>query len=456
MDVNKTEAPGLERWREKLSGTDIPAFARTVREISSVASDRASSARDLSDVVSQDAAIAARLIQISNSSLFNVTNKPIDTISSAIVRVGFDTVRELALSVSVLDSMMTGSAHSHVGALMGHAFHAAAQAKSIATLKGEKPEEVFVGALLRDVGALAFWSHGEDLCAQLHMALAKGQNPDVAQQSLLGFTLSELSTALASDWELGELVQRAHDDRYAGESRFACVQLGHDLAEAIEKFGWDNEATQTLLDAIAKELQIDKKALLEICESNYEAASALSEKLGISPAFVPDPPTPHVPSWAELKEHQQGTLQAIADGIENEQTRDELMTLLVAGLIEGFSAHEAYFALTNADRSKLIVKYATGDDASPILGAHCIVNENRLFSRALNERKAFISPTPAESPWHAGGPALVSGVHISGKPVGVLYVEVESEISAEEISANYEAAFRQFVQQVALILTQAS
>ena len=74
----------VEEWVLKLGAPGIPAFARTVREISSVASDRASSARDLSDVVRQDAAMAARLIQISNSSLFNVGNQPIDTISSAL------------------------------------------------------------------------------------------------------------------------------------------------------------------------------------------------------------------------------------------------------------------------------------------------------------------------------------------------------------------------------------
>ena len=450
MSANpKNEVMDLDRWREKLSGSGIPAFAKTVREISSVASDRASSARDLSEVVSQDAAMAARLIHISNSSLFNVMNKPIDTISSAIVRIGFDAVKELALSVSVIDSIMKGHSHAHLGALMGHAFHAAAQAKSIAALKGEKAEEVFVGALLRDVGAMAFWSRGEDACDQLSSSLARGQEPQVAEKNVLGFTLGELSSVLAKEWDLGELCVQANDTRYASSSRFACVHLGHALADAIEQCGWDNEQTRSLIRDIAKEHDIDSSALLEICEANHEAASALSEKLGIEPVFVPELVV-KAPDWSELQDRQMDLLQTLAEGIENEATRDELMTQLVSGLVECFAADSTYFALSSADRQRLIVKYAAGTNPEQLLGASLHVSENQLFARALTERKAFIAQTPQTIPWHCGSEALMAGIHIGGKAVGVLYLETGSELGPRE-----EASFRQFVQQVALILTQA-
>ena len=452
MAVNPSkEAIGLDHWREKLSGSGIPAFAKTVREISSVASDRASSARDLSDVVSQDAAIRARLIHISNSSLFNVMNKPIDTISSAIVRIGFDAVKELALSVSVIDSIMKGNAHAHLGALMGHAFHAAAQAKSIAALKGEKPEEIFVGALLRDVGAMAFWSRGEDVCEQLSAAIAKGKDSQSAELDVLGFSLSELSTVLAKEWDLGELCTQANDDRYATSSRFACVHLGHTLADTIEQCGWDNEETRLLIRDIAKQHDIDSSALVEICEANHEAASTLSEKLGIEPVFVPEPAVEKAPEWPELQERQMDLLQMLAEGIENESTRDELMAQLVSGLVDCFAADSTYFALSSADREKLIVKYAAGQSQDQLLGASMVVGESQLFSRALGERKAFIAQTHQTIPWHGGSQALVAGIHIGGRAVGVLYLETGTGLGSKE-----EASFRQFVQQVALILTQAS
>lgn len=446
----------LERWAEKLSGSGLPAFARTVREISSVASDRASSARDLSDVVSQDAAIAARLIHISNSSLFNVSTKPIDTISSAIVRIGFDAVKELALSVSIIDSIMRGKAHEHLGGLMGHAFHAAAQAKSIAVLKGEKAEEIFVGALLRDVGAMAFWSRGEEVCDELALLLATGIEPTQAEADVLGFSLGQLSAALAKDWDLGELCIHANDLRYADNPRFACMHLGHQIADAleregIEQEGWGHNETSALLKQIAKEHQIDAAALFEICEANYEVASALADKLGIKPVALPEPSVADMPDWSQLQERQAELLQELAEGIENQCTRDELMTQLISGLTECFTAEDAYFALSSADRTRLIVKYASGPRSEQILGAGLVLEDSQLFKRALSERKAFISQTHQTVPWHAGGQALLAGIHIAGKAVGALYLESRAILGAKE-----EASFRQFVQQVALILTQAA
>ena len=80
-----------------------------------------------------------------------------------------------------------------------------------------------------------------------------------------------------------------------------------------------------------------------------------------------------------------------------------------------------------------------------------VVSESQLFSRALGERKAFIAQTHQTIPWHGGSQALVAGIHIGGRAVGVLYLETGTELGSKE-----EASFRQFVQQVALILTQDS
>ena len=167
----------LDRWRTQLNASGLPVFSRTVREVSQVSTDPATSAHDLSDVIGRDVSMATRIVHIANSPLFNLQHRDIDTISAAVVLVGFDAVRELAITVTVLEEMLKGHQHARVQQHMTRAFHAAAQARSFAQHQGGKPEEVFVAALLHQVGDMAFWSRAEDEAAELDAALQNGVAP---------------------------------------------------------------------------------------------------------------------------------------------------------------------------------------------------------------------------------------------------------------------------------------
>ena len=54
----------LVEWVEMLSEKGMPVFAKTVQELSGVATDRESSAAELSRVILQDAAMTARLLRV--------------------------------------------------------------------------------------------------------------------------------------------------------------------------------------------------------------------------------------------------------------------------------------------------------------------------------------------------------------------------------------------------------
>ncbi len=360
----------LETWRARLNASGIPAFAQTVREVASVATDRGSSAADLSDVVCRDAAMAARLIHIANSSMFNVQRQAIDTISTAIVRIGFDAVRDLALSISVIDEMLSGKAHVRLGATMAHAFHAAAQAKALAELQEEKGDEVFVAALLRDVGTMAFWSRCEEEGETLAQRLKVAAHERDAEIEVLGFSLDALSNELARDWDLGELSVRCHDESARDRPAVSCIHSGHAIATAIELGGWDSPDAQGLIHDLSVSHRVDRGELETILRENFEAARALTEKFGIAPEALTQSKesieqmevmksngteVAAVP-WESLQLRQLGTLDAIAQGLENEETRDELMSTLVSGLLDGLSAERCYFMLLNAERTRLIVK----------------------------------------------------------------------------------------------------
>lgn len=93
--------------------------------------------------------MTARLIRIANSALFNPQGRSIDTLGSAVFMLGFDALRELSVSLALVDQVLKGRPHARVTQSLARAFHAAAQARSFARLQKDKnPEAVFVAALL--------------------------------------------------------------------------------------------------------------------------------------------------------------------------------------------------------------------------------------------------------------------------------------------------------------------
>ncbi len=465
----------LANGRERLNGTGLPVFARTVREISVVATDRVSSAKDLSDVVSHDAGMTSRLIQITNSSLFNLQSR-VDTISSAVVVMGFDAVRELAVSVSVIDEVLKGENHERVSRCMAHGFHAAAHAKTLSQhLLDSKSEEVFVASLLRYVGEMAFWSRAGEEAQQLDAALVQAELEQAdlkrVEQQVLGFELAELSSVLADEWSLGELAKQVHQGSHKDEAGVACVLAGHEMAHVLEQYGWESDECAQLLARLARQFDIDEKQLSEEFQNNIKSVSAVAAHFGVTDldtAMTKKPPAaaasaaPVATASAEVVAEgpvvsaetparavlQLDYLHELAEGLERGDTRDDLMTVLVEGVVRSTDAGRCYFLLLSPDRRQLVVKYAYGEDTERLIGMKRSL-DNGLFCDHIHSSKVACVNAPVMQPWHGGCQCLLSGIHVAGKAVGLLYLEPVQDQSALP-------TFRQFSQQVSLILTGAA
>lgn len=463
----------LEQWVERLSSSGLPVFAKTVREVAHVTGDRGSSARDLSTVVSHDAAMTARLIQIANSSLFNPQGRKVDTISAAVVLMGFDAVRDLAISLSVIDEMIRGGAHTRVQQVMARAFHAAVQANSLARKSDTRSsEEVFVAALLKDVGEMAFWSKGGDATRALNRALETDEEPETAQRRELGFTLDALSRRLTEKWNLGDLARHSHDPRRQQDAPVACIARGHALAEAYQDHGWCSPQSQALIAQIAKDLGMDEAQLRAAIEQNIEEAAAIAQNFGIaieatlvcepedSPAAEVEAASGHAAGDAQAREQQlQNQLQKqlqkqmdylsrLAAGIEDGLERDQLMRMLVNAVQDCLTAEACCFMLLSPDREQLVVKYAAGT-AQPGLATR--VAESERLGAALASKKPISATIQPDGNEAIDAHELLCGVHIGGREVGVLQVQ-----RAQTFDDAALAVFRQFAQQVVLVLTQAS
>ncbi|MEZ4352478.1 MAG: HDOD domain-containing protein [Myxococcota bacterium] len=165
--------------RMRLGGIEsLPSPPATLEHIQFLVADPDCRIQDLAETIEQDPAVAAKILQLANSSFFNLAQE-VTSLEAAIPRLGLDTIAALVVSESVFQSVARKGNHpvSEVEALQRHSLLCARLSGRIAREVALGDEQLlpsaFTSGLLHDVGRLLVigteWE-GED-CAALGAGL---------------------------------------------------------------------------------------------------------------------------------------------------------------------------------------------------------------------------------------------------------------------------------------------
>ena len=290
MTQDKHDPRGLNAWLDRIRDQELPIFGRTAGQIRDLTDSEKAAVSELADAILRDPGMTAKLLRIANSVIFNTSGIQITTVSRAIVMLGFDMVRQIALSVAFVDVFLRGRVRDRVLREMARAFHAAVQARWLAARRHDaQPEEVFIAALLYRFGELAFWCFAGEDGNRLDAALRDNpQYPRDVEQSLLGFRLHQLTAALTRDWRVSPLLQSVLRGGYPKRSREQAVVLAFRLADGSEG-GWSSESARARLKDVADYLQLPYEEVAEAAMKNAAEAAAVAECYGAGDAvrFIP-------------------------------------------------------------------------------------------------------------------------------------------------------------------------
>jgi len=126
---------GLEAWVEKLAKQDLPVLANVLKELNQLTAGDDTSANQLADAIMKDAALTSQVLRIANSVHYNpVSDSQFNTISRAVVQVGFKGIRAICISVMVIDSLLGKDPNPEVMLGMARSFHAGVQARRMAAI----------------------------------------------------------------------------------------------------------------------------------------------------------------------------------------------------------------------------------------------------------------------------------------------------------------------------------
>lgn len=280
---------GLDNWLLRLSERDMPILSNTVAYFGNAVFDHHSSAGDLASVVLRDAAMTSSVLKVANSAYYNRSGREINTISRAVILLGFDTVRSIGLSLAVIDTFLCGKPKAQVIEIMRQGLTAAVHAKMIAQHSADSaPEEIFIAALLYRVGEMAFWSFARPAEIEaLNKAMAAGDSSKQAEIAVLGCTLHELSAGLARHWCLGEVLETSlQSSTERPNARAAGVLLGHELEAAGRQRDLGSPAMRRIIERIAAHTRTSAEQVRAFIARSQQELGKVIETFGVQRVFT--------------------------------------------------------------------------------------------------------------------------------------------------------------------------
>jgi HD-like signal output (HDOD) protein len=226
------ELLGQESLRKVVGGIGrLPAMPKTYGLLQASLAQPTVTAAEIGDIVNADAAIASKVLQITNSAFFRL-RKPMVKIKDAVTYLGFATVRNLVLSAEIFSQWQAPKGLSDVDPerLQIHAQCAAAACKALAGGRAT-PDDAWLAGLLHDIG---YWiliqECPEELAGALKLSRDEGLSLVDCERQITGATHAEIGAYLLGLWGLPYAIVEAVALHHAPT---AVTPHGYDLVGAL-------------------------------------------------------------------------------------------------------------------------------------------------------------------------------------------------------------------------------
>lgn len=191
-----------------MTASDLPTIPVVATKVMQLIESEGVSAEELARVVSADPAVAARVLKISNSSFYGC-QRQIQTLSHAIMMLGYNTLRSLVVAASVKQVYKPYGLTEKM--LWEHSFGAGLAARLIANnTRLINEEEAFLGGLFHDIGKIIMNFFDNQ---QFQKVMEKCYNEEIsflaAEQQVYSYTHAEVGGLVIKKWNFPEMLMKA-------------------------------------------------------------------------------------------------------------------------------------------------------------------------------------------------------------------------------------------------------
>ena len=182
----------------------LPTLPGVAIKILETVQDQKSGLRELAEILSTDPPLSAEVLRLINSSYYGL-NTRIISVQHAVKLLGATTVKNLALSFSVVKSFQTDDSDEfdYTQFWKDSLFSAVAMKSMAKNVSRQKADDAFVLGLLHNIGILTL---NQCMPDQYSLVLAEKRKKQStyheAEQQVLGFTHMDIGSLLVKKWGL--------------------------------------------------------------------------------------------------------------------------------------------------------------------------------------------------------------------------------------------------------------
>ncbi len=191
-----------------MTASDLPTIPVVATKVMRLIESENATAEELAKVVASDPAVAARVLKISNSSYYGC-QRQIQTLSHAIVVLGFATLKSLIVAASVKQVYQPYGLTEKL--LWEHSFGAGLAARMIAKeTRMASEEEAFLGGLFHDIGKIIMNSmNSRQFQDVMQRCYNDGLSFEIAEQQVYSYTHSEVGGLVIKKWNFPDMLMSA-------------------------------------------------------------------------------------------------------------------------------------------------------------------------------------------------------------------------------------------------------
>ncbi len=247
----------------------MPSLPTSVAKVLEICNNPNISPADLNRVISVDPVLMGKVMKLINSAYYGL-NQEITSLVRAIIMLGINTVKNLALSTAVLGTLGTESESKalNMDGFWRHSLCVGVSAKAIAQHRNvdkKRIEEYFIAGLLHDIGKIPLNNRIADHYLEvLGISDRDGSPLHRTEAEVLGIDHCRSGEIIAENWKLSEeicdaIAHHHEPEAYEGEHKdlLYSVALANYFANTAEIGFSGNRFPEPLDSSITDHLGID-------------------------------------------------------------------------------------------------------------------------------------------------------------------------------------------------------
>jgi HD-like signal output (HDOD) protein len=456
--MNSTQA-----WVTYLSKVELPVLANTLRRIHELTDNRNSTVNELANVILNDAQLTSQVLRLSNTVFYNQSRTQVSTVSRAITLIGFDSVKSMAISSLIVDSLLQRNDRSHLLLCLARAIHAAVQARCLMPKRNESAmEEVFIGALLMNIGELAFWSCETEQATELEERLQLGEGPVEAQKASLRTTFAEITRGLVDAWTLGPFIKDVVSSGQAKLPGASLVRHSVAIARLAEK-GWSGAEIDAVLERLGKDIGETPAAVRDRIKANASEAARVAVSLGIPQVMALMPGSQKITEEITKRapdldpELRLQILRDMTHSLAEKPDINEICQLVIEGIHRAIGMQRVALLMADRHSKELTPRKLSGRGTDAWREKFVLARDGTGTLGALlpHASCSVYQPKPnvegvSYDRWLGRVPALIGPLTANGRLIGLIYAD--NAAGTYVPSEQQLDAFSHFIQNAQLCL----